>query len=398
MKKLIPALALLLVSAVLLATSSFAWFSMNTTVTVTGMEVTTKVGSNLWIAPDTTANLAKKDDELFVGKMDGSVTGLLEPVSTINGINYFYTLNDNVKADGDALTDEYVAYNAADTSAFVANSVSGAVGYVDYAFQLKASNADGTNAQYINLKTLNLAYKGTDTLTGINAFRVAIFVEKYNEDAAGTAHSSNSFHALGTTWDDDGDSGASTPEVPYGTSTLMKNASAANRTATKAVAYVNDAAAATALSEPSAKALQDVTYGAFNYIEVDAGEIAYYKVIVRLWLEGEDQKCKNDVFVDLTEKFELDMEWELVENANKANKANITNGTYTLVTGNYTVTTTGAKTISATDYNVVTGLTYNGKQVYTTADAGTLTTAALLYTIDGEPEAATEVTSSFNLK
>jgi hypothetical protein len=396
MKKIIPALALLLVSAVMLATSSFAWFSMNTTVSVTGMEVRTQVGSNLWIASDTTANLAKKEDDQFVGNYDGAITGLLEPVSTINGINYFYTLNDNVKADGDALTDEYVAYNAADTSAFVANSVAGAVGYVDYAFQLKASNANDSEAQYINLKTLNLAYKGTDDLTGINAFRVAIFVEKYNEDAAGTAHSSNTFHAIGTTWDDDGN--GETAAVPYGSTTLMKNAAAANRTATKAVAYVNDAAAVTALENPSAKALQDVTYGAFNYITVDAGETAYYKVVVRLWLEGEDAKCSNDVFVNLTDKFELDMEWSLVENASKANKANITNGTYTLVTGNYTVTTTGAKNISSTDYNVVTGLTYNGKQVYTTAAAGTLTAEAHLFTIGGEPEAATEVTSSFNLK
>lgn len=42
MKKLIPALAMLLVSAVLLGTSTFAWFSMNTTVTATNMQVVAK--------------------------------------------------------------------------------------------------------------------------------------------------------------------------------------------------------------------------------------------------------------------------------------------------------------------------------------------------------------------
>lgn len=36
---------MLLIAAILLATSSFAWFSMNTTVTVTGMEVTAKSDS-----------------------------------------------------------------------------------------------------------------------------------------------------------------------------------------------------------------------------------------------------------------------------------------------------------------------------------------------------------------
>lgn len=39
-RKLIPAFAMLLVSAVMLGTSTFAWFSMNTTVTATGMNVT----------------------------------------------------------------------------------------------------------------------------------------------------------------------------------------------------------------------------------------------------------------------------------------------------------------------------------------------------------------------
>ena len=41
-RKLIPALAMLLISAVLMSTASFAWFSMNKTVTATGMSVTAK--------------------------------------------------------------------------------------------------------------------------------------------------------------------------------------------------------------------------------------------------------------------------------------------------------------------------------------------------------------------
>ena len=41
-RKLIPALAMLLLSAVLMSTASFAWFSMNTSVTAKGMSVTAK--------------------------------------------------------------------------------------------------------------------------------------------------------------------------------------------------------------------------------------------------------------------------------------------------------------------------------------------------------------------
>ena len=42
-RKLIPALAMLLLSAVLMSTASFAWFSMNTTVAVEGMTVQAEV-------------------------------------------------------------------------------------------------------------------------------------------------------------------------------------------------------------------------------------------------------------------------------------------------------------------------------------------------------------------
>lgn len=44
-KKLIPALCMLLISAVLMGTSTYAWFSMNKTVSATGMEVTAKSNS-----------------------------------------------------------------------------------------------------------------------------------------------------------------------------------------------------------------------------------------------------------------------------------------------------------------------------------------------------------------
>lgn len=52
-KKLIPALCMLLVSAVLVGTSTYAWFSMNETVTVTGLEVTAKSDQTYLIISDT---------------------------------------------------------------------------------------------------------------------------------------------------------------------------------------------------------------------------------------------------------------------------------------------------------------------------------------------------------
>ena len=49
-RKLLPALSMLLISALLMGSSTFAWFSMNTTVTATGMSVTAEAPTSLLIS------------------------------------------------------------------------------------------------------------------------------------------------------------------------------------------------------------------------------------------------------------------------------------------------------------------------------------------------------------
>lgn len=51
-RKLIPALAMLIVSATMMSTASFAWFSMNSQVSATGMSVTASAPANLHIGND----------------------------------------------------------------------------------------------------------------------------------------------------------------------------------------------------------------------------------------------------------------------------------------------------------------------------------------------------------
>ena len=79
-KKLIPAAGMLALSASMLATSTYAWFTMNKSVTVTGMELKTTVSSNLQIA-------ATNSESAFDNSLTQSVKALLEPVSTIDGLN-----------------------------------------------------------------------------------------------------------------------------------------------------------------------------------------------------------------------------------------------------------------------------------------------------------------------
>ncbi len=57
MRKIIPALAMLLMSAVLMSTASFAWFSMNTSVTATGMKVRAQAAGGSLIIGDNISEL-----------------------------------------------------------------------------------------------------------------------------------------------------------------------------------------------------------------------------------------------------------------------------------------------------------------------------------------------------
>ena len=50
MRRLIPAVAMLMVAAVMLSTASFAWFTMNDQVSATGMQVQAKASGNLIIS------------------------------------------------------------------------------------------------------------------------------------------------------------------------------------------------------------------------------------------------------------------------------------------------------------------------------------------------------------
>lgn len=50
MRKLIPAFAMLMIAAIMMTTASFAWFTMNETVTATGMQVQAKASGNLLIS------------------------------------------------------------------------------------------------------------------------------------------------------------------------------------------------------------------------------------------------------------------------------------------------------------------------------------------------------------
>lgn len=88
-KKLMPAAMMLAVSASMLGTSTYAWFTMNKEVEVTGLTMKTKVSSNLLLS-ENNAEGTYAPDRLISGRK-----ALLEPVSSTTGKTgeFYYTLD-----------------------------------------------------------------------------------------------------------------------------------------------------------------------------------------------------------------------------------------------------------------------------------------------------------------
>ena len=107
-RKLVPALCMLLVSAVLMGTSTYAWFSMNKKVTATGMEITAKA------------------DQVFllINKTGTAGTGDTTVSLTQAGVKLFpAAIEDENKASADDATKWYTAYGTdRDNGAIVAES------------------------------------------------------------------------------------------------------------------------------------------------------------------------------------------------------------------------------------------------------------------------------------
>jgi hypothetical protein len=85
-KKLIPAIGMLMLSAVMLVTSSFAWFSMNTEVSATNMTITAK-GDQVYL------QIVRDDQEFVAGSAQTTVAAtdnsgnVYVPTNVYNGID-----------------------------------------------------------------------------------------------------------------------------------------------------------------------------------------------------------------------------------------------------------------------------------------------------------------------
>ena len=96
MRKLLPALAMLLVSAVLMSTASFAWFSTNDDVSVSGMSVKATTAENLVISAAKTSGFSTSPINL-TDSVDKNLTPVSVNCPSNKGLDSvkFYAVKDD---------------------------------------------------------------------------------------------------------------------------------------------------------------------------------------------------------------------------------------------------------------------------------------------------------------
>ena len=297
LRKLVPALAMLTVSAITLSTASYAWFTMSRTVTAEGLNLTAIAPTNIFISSaDPGVEGFDATNSWSSSATLTAITGAkLIPASSINGVKFIaakdiaisvpdastqlYDVSTKVKAYGNTNTYEpYVAKTGVDGY------------YADFPLWFKTSGEDAVDM------TISLGLTSIDDTTKIGgAVRFAILNEKILDET------------------DTANTGAEiitgTPSVIYG---ISKNVSTIdylggltgplNTVGVAGANYVGLAEKAPVYNadgtlniagDTGTTYYENLTTKIFTVpaqTEGTAGD-EYVKIIVRVWVEGQDTQC-----------------------------------------------------------------------------------------------------------
>ena len=347
------------------------------------MNVHTEVSNNLLIEP-ATMDTTDPVEANFKTSMVANISALLQPTSTVDGKAYFFTDKSNVLGTGNHIATKFYAYNDASgiqAEEYVAspdNSGDTAIddfrensgylktntdvwGFVDYVFILKAQNTSGSSAP-LQITGLNLVYGDTNAGKTEKAFRVAVLAETFD---------GNDF----TT-------------VPGELKTILTS-----NNSTASSQYFTDGKAVN--STTSINTIDTSILGANAKIaDVTANSTEYFKVVVRLWLEGEDETCNNDTYVNFSDKWALDIAIELDpkdSNGDPIPGVNQFTATYPTKSTLYTVTNAAG---AGVDFDGTTYYPLTGTSLYTLDS--TFETTSRVFTIisNGHP---IEVTNQYTI-
>lgn len=187
-RKLIPALAMLLISATMLTSASFAWFSMNSEVKATGMQVQATAEQGILIAPNGTESWGASAEAL-------TSTATLLPTSTSDFTNW-YTNTSKDPAAANAGTSGTT--NGASKILDIVDSTGIGVSnkknyYLKNTFKIKASGTENFSTKlYIKSVSVTTGTKGTTELNG--AVRVGVKCGSFLTIYGSTSKSTSSYY------------------------------------------------------------------------------------------------------------------------------------------------------------------------------------------------------------
>lgn len=168
MKKLIPAIALLVISSLLLSVASYAWFSMNTTVIAENMSVKATTSKNLVIS------LNGEDDWNQSVNAATALTSML-PVSTVDLENWFTTTEQGQKKvnfNSGVISD--ISEGDFSTALNPALPATEGFYYLNKKFDIKVS-AEGA-ASYSKLYVSDITINGVSSYDISKSIRVGVMV------------------------------------------------------------------------------------------------------------------------------------------------------------------------------------------------------------------------------
>ncbi len=301
MKKIIPALAMLLISAIVMSTASFAWFTMSKSVTAEGMSVKAQASSSLVIGwYDTT----KYADNKFTGVTDDkwsntatSTIGerVLAPASIAN-------LDEWTEGTSSAANQKWFTGNAAASNSSAADGKGyTAINIPAWADVLTNNAADplaaGVTSEWNNTAYLKTRYMVYDPGANNAAGNIPLYVTGVT--IKGDNATDTTYKAL---------------RVAIVTKDAVLYTTANENGADSVTSYVTDAAAsANTGASPTGAAgalLSASNHTIGNLTKDNSTRAGAYQIDVYIWFEGEDANCVTDKYVanglDVTITFSTD--------------------------------------------------------------------------------------------
>ena len=342
MKKIIPALALLLISAMVLASASYAWFSMNTQVTATGMQVQAKAEGGLLISSthqdgtwsNTSAvTLGKAVQLLPASTADGSTWYHAHSTTSNNATTisegYYSLVNGGTDADPTGLT----TTTAGVIGTAKENLFTSTGGSAEVIYDENGSNSaydEGVDDGFYLLTKYYIRSSGSAITVGSGASYAALAISKVKVSTVNNSANLDKSLRIGVAIYDETDALASDFVVlapvngADGVTAVSGTQSKTSHNTTDVDALVG--LCAPAIASPATPAVleynadADTGFGGTTADSIPANTSSQYlTAYVYVWFEGEDSTCFADNITTTLDNLSIEVSFKITSTATEYN-------------------------------------------------------------------------------